>query len=155
MVEDFMSVRTRGKVQHLGSSVTGILKSDKDSFDALNVLFPSITASGVPKKAAIEVIESLESSPRELYSGGIMLIDPLSNDFEATLVLRTVFQDQDRQWIQAGAGVISQSLPDREFTETCEKLGTIAPYLVSQQVRTILPNRFDTDVSASLIAPRP
>ncbi|KAG9250125.1 salicylate synthetase [Emericellopsis atlantica] len=129
VVEDLMSVRTRGKVQHLGSAVAGKLQSNKDVWDALNVLFPSITASGIPKQAALKVIGSLESSPRELYSGGIIMMDPASNDFEATLVLRSVFQDQHRQWIQAGAGVISQSHAEREFTETCEKLATIAPFL--------------------------
>jgi salicylate synthetase len=51
--------------------------------------------------------------------------------FEATLVLRTVFQDQHRQWLQAGAGITALSNPDREFQETCEKLESIAPYVVT------------------------
>lgn len=135
-VEDLMSVRTRGRVQHLGSRVAGKLDKDKDFWDALNVLFPSITASGVPKEDALRAIESLEPRSRELYSGGIIMMDPSSNDCEATLVLRSVFQDSRRQWIQAGAGVISQSHADREFTETCEKLATIAPFLVKEQTCT-------------------
>ncbi|RAK93403.1 salicylate synthetase [Aspergillus costaricaensis CBS 115574] len=131
MVEDFMSVRVRGSVQHLGSRVCGRLSPDKDMWDAFNVLFPSITASGIPKKAAIDAISRLESQPRELYSGAILMIED-ENTMEAALVLRSVFQDRDRQWIQAGAGVIAESDPSRELTETCEKLASIAPFVVRE-----------------------
>lgn len=97
-VEDFMSVRERGSVMHLGSAVTGILSSDKDGWDAFNVLFPSITASGIPKDAAIAAIQHLESQPRELYSGSVLILDG-TKVFEATLVLRSVFQDSHRHWV--------------------------------------------------------
>ncbi|KAJ1328971.1 salicylate synthetase [Microdochium nivale] len=129
VVEDFMTVRPRGSVQHLGSRVAGNLAPGKDAWDAFNVLFPSITASGIPKNEALEAIQRLEERPRELYSGAVLLID--GPDFvEAALVLRTVFQDSSRQWLQAGAGVISQSNPQRELTETREKLSSIAPFVV-------------------------
>ncbi|KPM45294.1 hypothetical protein AK830_g1250 [Neonectria ditissima] len=128
-VEDFMSVRQRGSVQHLGSRVAGSLAPGKDAWDAFNVLFPSITASGIPKQAALQAIQRLEPQPRELYSGAVLLIGG-DGFFEATLVLRTIFQDDTRQWLQAGAGIISQSSPERELTETREKLASIAPYVV-------------------------
>lgn len=131
IIEDFMSVRPRGSVQHLGSSVSGTLAHSKDAWDAFNVLFPSITASGIPKELALDAIQRLENKPRELYSGAILLAK--GTDFlEAALVLRTAFQDCSRQWLQAGAGVISQSDPQREFTETGEKLASIAPFVVGQ-----------------------
>ncbi|KAE8150517.1 salicylate synthetase [Aspergillus avenaceus] len=130
-VEDLMSVRPRGSVQHLGSRVAGHLAPENDMWDALNVLFPSITASGIPKEKAIDAIERLEQRPRELYSGAVLMLeDP--NTIEAALVLRTVFQDVERQWIQAGAGVIAESKPERELTESCEKLASIAPYIMDQ-----------------------
>ncbi|KAJ5686159.1 hypothetical protein N7536_008778 [Penicillium majusculum] len=128
-IEDFMSIRTRGSVQHLGSRITGILSPEKDIWDAFDVVFPSITASGIPKHAALEAIQRLEDQPRELYSGAVIMIEDLES-FEAALVLRTVFQDRNRAWIQAGAGVISQSNPQRELTETCEKLASIAPFVI-------------------------
>lgn len=128
-IEDFMSIRTRGSVQHLGSRITGILSPEKDIWDAFDVVFPSITASGIPKHAALEAIQRLEDQPRELYSGAVTMIEDLES-FEAALVLRTVFQDRNRAWIQAGAGVISQSNPQRELTETCEKLASIAPFVI-------------------------
>ena len=127
VVEDLMSVRQRGSVQHLGSGVSGQLAEDKDAWDAFTMLFPSITASGIPKKAALNAIMQIEKTPRELYSGAILLLE--DTRFDAALVLRSVFQDSQRCWIQAGAGIIAQSTPERELTETREKLASIAPYL--------------------------
>lgn len=128
VVEDLMSVRQRGSVQHLGSGVSGQLAENKDAWDAFTVLFPSITASGIPKNAALNAIMQIEKTPRELYSGAILLLDDMR--FDAALVLRSVFQDSQRCWIQAGAGIIAQSTPERELTETREKLASIAPYLM-------------------------
>ncbi|MCV5359894.1 chorismate-binding protein, partial [Escherichia coli] len=73
VVEDLMSVRQRGSVQHLGSGVSGQLAENKDAWDAFTVLFPSITASGIPKNAALNAIMQIEKTPRELYSGAILL----------------------------------------------------------------------------------
>ncbi|MBT2748718.1 salicylate synthase [Lysobacter sp. ISL-50] len=130
-VNDFMSVRNRGSVQHLGSRVSGQLNADADAWDALDVLFPSITATGIPKRAAIAAIGRLEASPRELYSGAVLMIEG-ERRFEAALVLRAVYQDATRSWVQAGAGIIAQSNPHREFIETVEKLGSVAPYLAME-----------------------
>lgn len=128
IVEELMAVRDRGSVQHLGSRVSGRLADGKDGFDAFNVLFPAITASGIPKAPALDAIHRLEDRPRELYSGAVLLIDGMDT-FEGTLVLRTVFQHGEKRWIQAGAGIIDQSTPERELMETCEKLASIGPYL--------------------------
>ncbi|KAK6826772.1 hypothetical protein RU639_004570 [Aspergillus parasiticus] len=134
VVDDLMTVRPRGSVQHLGSSVSGTLSPDKDAWDAFNILFPSITCTGIPKQAALEGIGRLEKHPRELYSGAILLIeDP--ETWDAALVLRTVFQGLEKQWIQAGAGIVAQSSPGRELTETSEKLASIAPYVVAERIQ--------------------
>ncbi|KAH6712661.1 ADC synthase [Leptodontidium sp. MPI-SDFR-AT-0119] len=130
IVEELMAVRDCGSVQHLGSRVSGKLAEDKDGFDAFNVLFPAITASGIPKALVLDATHLLEDRPRELYSGAV-LIDGMDT-FEGTLVLRTVSQHGKKGWIQAGAGIIDQSTPERELTElteTCGKLASIAPYL--------------------------
>ncbi|KAG8425775.1 hypothetical protein J3459_009696 [Metarhizium acridum] len=135
VVEDFMTTRVRGNVQHLGSRVAGRLEQGKDGWDAFNVLFPSITASGIPKQDSLDAIERLETRPRELYSGAVLMIEE-TGLFEASLVLRTVFQSGDRRWVQAGAGVIDMSTPERELLETCEKLSTIAPFVVAAETAT-------------------
>lgn len=124
-----MVIKERGPVQHLGSSVGGTLSPSKDPWAAFNVIFPSITASGIPKPIALEAIDRLENTPRELYAGAVLFLQG-QDLFEATLCLRTVFQDPQKQWIQAGAGVISASTPERELTETHEKMASIAPFIV-------------------------
>jgi hypothetical protein len=137
-IRDFMSVRERGSVQHLGSKLISELEGDADCWSAFNTIFPSITATGIPKNAALEAVERLESRPRELYSGAVLKLgkENWGSSFEAALVLRSVFQDKNRSWIQAGAGIIEQSNPEREMTETMEKLASIAPYLIAVDVET-------------------
>ncbi|MFF2088668.1 salicylate synthase [Nocardia sp. NPDC058176] len=127
-VSDFMAVRERGSVQHLASTVRGVLALDRSSWDALEVLFPSVTASGIPKRAGVDSVFR-NDEPRGLYSGAVVAVSA-SGAFEATLVLRAVYQNGKGAWLRAGAGIVGQSRPEREFEETCEKLGSIAPYVV-------------------------
>ena len=93
------------------------------------MLFPSITASGIPKAPALEAIYRLEPQRRELYSGAVLMADS-GGALEAALALRSIFAEGDRAWIRAGAGIVGQSRPDREFEETCEKLASVAPFVV-------------------------
>lgn len=128
-VSEFMVVRERGSVQHLASTVRGELDPEAGPWRALAVLFPSITASGIPKAPAIEAVYRLEPGRRELYSGAVLTASS-DGELEATLALRTVFAEDGRSWLRAGAGVVGQSTPEREFTETCEKLASVAPFVV-------------------------
>ncbi|WP_067568406.1 salicylate synthase [Nocardia acidivorans] len=128
-VSDFMAVRERGSVQHLASTVKGRLAADRSPWDALETLFPSVTASGIPKAAGVDAVFRLDHDPRGLYSGAVVTISP-DGALEATLVLRAVYQTGAGAWLRAGAGVVGQSRPEREFEETCEKLGSVAPYVV-------------------------
>ena len=131
-VVDFMTVRERGSVQHLGSTVTGRLHASKNRMDALETLFPAVTASGIPKAASVDAILRLDDSPRELYSGAVVRFSA-DGGLDAALTLRTVYERDGRTWLRAGAGIIAASDPDREFEETCEKLTTLAPYLVARR----------------------
>lgn len=131
-VSEFMTVKPRGSVQHLASTVIGELARPHSAWDALEVLFPSVTASGIPKSPAIDAIYRLEATRRGVYSGAVVTASS-SGDLEAALVLRSVYRDEQRSWLRAGAGVVGQSNPEREFTETCEKLGSVAPYLVAEE----------------------
>ncbi len=131
-VVDFMTVRERGSVQHLGSTVTGRLDASKDRMDALETLFPAVTASGIPKAASVDAILRLDESPRELYSGAVVRFSS-DGGLDAALTLRTVYESNGRTWLRAGAGIIAASDPEREFEETCEKLATLAPHLVARR----------------------
>lgn len=130
-VDKFMATLERGSVQHLGSEVSGTLSAGKDAWHAFDELFPSITASGIPKAESIEAILHIETESRGLYSGAILMLD--EHNFEACLVLRSAFQDADKSWIQAGCGMVGLSTPEREFIETIEKFAGIAPYVVCEQ----------------------
>ena len=97
--------------------------------DALEALFPAVTASGIPKAAGIDAILRLDECPRGLYSGAVVMFTA-DGGLDAALALRSVYERDGRTWLRAGAGVIGVSDPDREFEETCEKLSCIAGYLV-------------------------
>jgi len=128
---DFMTVRERGSVQHLGSTVTGRLDAAKDRMDALETLFPAVTASGIPKAASVDAILRFDESPRELYSGAVVMFSA-DGGLDAALTLRSVYERDGRTWLRAGAGIIAASDPHREFEETCEKLAALAPHLVAR-----------------------
>jgi salicylate synthetase len=133
MVTDFMTVRERGSVQHLGSTVSARLDPSRDRMDALEALFPAVTASGIPKAAGFDAILRLDESPRGLYSGAVVMFSA-DGGLDAALTLRAAYERDGQTWLRAGAGIIEASAPDREFEETCEKLSTLAPYLVARRV---------------------
>ncbi|QPG70961.1 MULTISPECIES: salicylate synthase [Mycobacteriaceae] len=129
VVSDFMTVRERGSVQHLGSTVSGELSDQMNRMHALEALFPAVTASGIPKAESVDAIMRLDESPRGLYSGAVVMFSA-DGGMDAALTLRSAYEADGRTWLRAGAGIIAESTPDREFEETCEKLTTLAPYLV-------------------------
>lgn len=131
-VTDFMTVRERGSVQHLGSTVSGRLDPARNRMDALVALFPAVTASGIPKAPGIEAILRLDECPRSLYSGAVVMFSA-DGGLDAALTLRAAYEQDGRTWLRAGAGVIDASRPEREFEETCEKLATLAPYLIARR----------------------
>ena len=134
-ITEFMAVRERGSVQHLASTIRGTLAESTGPWHALTALFPPVTASGVPKAPAVEAIYRLEGhAHRGLYSGAVVSA-AADGSLEAALALRSVFSNAHRSWLRAGAGIVARSNPDREFEETCEKLASIAPYVVPAETQ--------------------
>lgn len=129
-IDEFMVVRARGSVQHLASRLHGQLAAGKSPWAAFAALFPAVTASGIPKRAAVASIMRHEPAPRGLYSGCVLTADA-DGRLDAALVLRSVFRQDDACWMQAGAGIVRDSTPNREWEETCEKLACVARYLRS------------------------
>jgi salicylate synthetase len=128
VVTDFMTVGERGSLQHLGSTVGARLYVSKDRMDALETLFPAVTASGIPKAESVDAILRLDEGPRGLYSRAVAMFSA-DGGVDAALALRSAYESDGQLWLRAGAGTIAASTPDREFEETCEKLTTLAPYL--------------------------
>lgn len=129
-VSEFMNVCQRGTVQHLGSRVKGQLQPTITCWHALNALFPAVTASGIPKRESIDAIGRFELQPRGLYSGSVFIADS-DGRLDAALVLRAFYQQGEQQWLQAGAGLVGLSTPERELEETREKLASAAMHLLT------------------------
>lgn len=83
----------------------------------------------MPKSAAYDLIRRHEPEPRGLYSGAVLMVSS-EGDLDAALVLRTVYRSRGRTWLRAGAGIVGESRPEREFEETCEKLRSVSRHLV-------------------------
>lgn len=139
-VEDFMAVKQRGSAQHIASRVRGRLSRGRSGWDALQMLFPAVTASGIPKAAAYERIVALEREPRGLYAGAVMCVAS-TGAMDAALVLRSLYERNGHAWLRAGAGIVAASRPSREYEETCEKLGSVAAHVVP--ARTVLMDAYD------------
>ncbi|MCJ7561115.1 anthranilate synthase component I [Candidatus Bathyarchaeota archaeon] len=119
-VPEFMKVHRYSHVQHIVSQVVGDLKEDCECYDALRAVFPAGTVSGAPKVRAMEIIEELEPTRRGPYAGAVGYFSYNGNaDFAITI--RTLFADKDKAYIQAGAGIVADSSPEREWFETDHK----------------------------------
>jgi anthranilate synthase component 1 len=119
-VDDFMDVVRYSHVMHLRSTVTGTIRDDVSSVDVLRATFPAGTLSGAPKVRAMEIIDELEPTRRGLYGGGIGYLDAAGN-IDLCIAIRTVLLRGGRAYVQAGAGVVADSVPEREYEETRNK----------------------------------
>jgi anthranilate synthase component 1 len=119
-VENLMNVEKFSHVQHLVSYLFSELRDDCDEFDALAACFPAGTVSGAPKVRAIEIIQKLEPSPRDVYSGAVGYLD-YSGNLDTCIAIRTLVLEDGEAKIQAGAGIVADSVPESEFEETVNK----------------------------------
>ena len=119
-VEGFAHVERFSHVMHLVSNVRGTLAKDYDAFDLLRAVFPAGTLSGAPKVRAMELIAEYEKSPRGIYGGAAGYFS-LTGDMDFAIVIRTLVQEGDRVTMRAGAGIVADSDPEREYDETIHK----------------------------------
>ncbi|HNO08741.1 MAG TPA: chorismate-binding protein, partial [Methanoregulaceae archaeon] len=119
-VPEFMEIEKFSHVQHIVSRVCGTVAEGKDRFDALASCFPAGTVSGAPKIRAMQIIADLEPSPRGLYAGavGYCGFDDL---LEFAIAIRTVRVKGGLAEFSTGAGIVADSVPEREFEETVQK----------------------------------
>ena len=119
-VEELMSVERYSKVQHLVSSLSARLAGGRDRFDALAACFPAGTVTGAPKVRAMEIIEELEPDERGVYAGAILYADYAGN-LDSCIAIRTIVLKNDLASVQAGAGIVADSIPEFEYEETLHK----------------------------------
>jgi anthranilate synthase component 1 len=123
-VEDFQSVLKYSHLQHIESTVTGLLRDDCDQFDATRAIFPAGTLSGAPKIRAMEIINDLETAARGIYGGGVGYYS-INGDADFAIVIRTVIIKDGTSYIQAGAGIVADSEPTYEYNETERKMAAM------------------------------
>ncbi|MBU2617187.1 MAG: anthranilate synthase component I [Euryarchaeota archaeon] len=120
-VDELCSVEKYSHVQHIVSNITAKLRKDKNAFDVLRATFPAGTVSGAPKIRAMEIIEELEKDKRGPYAGAVGYFD-FSGNLDFAITIRTMFALGKKAHFQAGAGIVADSVPEREFYETEHKL---------------------------------
>jgi anthranilate synthase component I len=118
--ERLMFVERYSHVMHIASSLRGRLRDDVDCFDALMACFPAGTLSGAPKVRAMEIIDELEPTRRGIYAGAILYLD-FSGNLDSCIGLRTLVAKNGRAYVQAGAGIVADSVPETEFEESANK----------------------------------
>jgi len=119
-VSEFMRIEKYSHVMHIVSDVTGKVSKGKDQYDLLRATFPAGTVTGAPKIRAMEIIDELENTKRGPYSGAIGYFS-FSGNIDTCITIRTIVIKDNQAFIQAGAGIVADSIPAREYQETLNK----------------------------------
>ena len=132
-ISDVMVIERYSHVMHITSNVTGQLTEDRDAFDALAACLPAGTVSGAPKVRAMQVIDELEPHRRGPYAGAVGYID-FAGNMDTCIALRTIVIQNDTAYVQAGAGIVADSVPEHEYEETLNKArGLLKTIEITQQ----------------------
>src|SRR5439155_18812832 len=119
-VEDLMTIERYSHVQHLETSLRARLRDGLDRFDALASCFPAGTVTGAPKIRAMEIIKELEPDRRGIYAGAVLYMDYAEN-LDSCIAIRTIELRNGKASVQAGAGIVADSVPEHEYAETVNK----------------------------------
>ena len=118
--ESLMEIKRFSHVQHIVSHVVGKISEEKDMFDAFRAVFPAGTVSGAPKVRAMEIIDELETESRGPYAGAVGYFS-FNNCCDFAIAIRSIFINDSKGFVQSGAGIVSDSIPENEFKETEHK----------------------------------
>ena len=119
-VTGFMQTERYSKVMHLVSDVKGELRDEKNALDALMAVLPAGTLSGAPKVRAMELIDEFEKHKRGIYGGTVGYLS-FDGNIDTCIAIRTVLFKNNKAYVQAGAGIVADSVAEKEFTETKNK----------------------------------
>jgi len=119
-VRDLMFVERYSHVMHLVSAVEGTLRQDLTAVDAFAACFPAGTLTGAPKVRAMEILEELEPVRRGLYGGSVLYAD-FAGNLDSCIAIRTMLMKGKKAYVQAGAGIVADSVPESEYEECLNK----------------------------------
>ncbi|MCM1193275.1 MAG: anthranilate synthase component I [Butyrivibrio sp.] len=123
-VEKYMSVERYSHVMHLGSTVSGIIREDRDALDAVDAILPAGTLSGAPKLRACEIINELENNKRGIYGGAIGYIS-FTGSLDTCIAIRLAFSKNGKVFVRSGAGIVADSVPEKEYRECIQKAAAV------------------------------
>ncbi len=119
-VEKYMSIERFSHVMHIGSTVSGQIREDIGALDAVGAVLPAGTLSGAPKIRACEIINELENNKRGIYGGAIGYID-FTGNMDTCIAIRIAFKKNGKVFIRSGAGIVADSVPEKEYQECINK----------------------------------
>ncbi len=128
-VLDYMMIHKYSKIMHITSEVEGNISSKHDALDAIEAILPAGTLSGAPKIRACEIIEELEKEPRGIYGGAIGYID-FSGNMDTCIAIRMAVKKDDKVYVQAGGGIVADSIPENEYEESENKAKAVMESII-------------------------
>ena len=123
-VEKYMGIERFSHVMHIGSTVSGRIREDRDSVDVVDAILPAGTLSGAPKIRACEIIAELEGRKRGIYGGAVGYLD-FAGNIDTCISIRLAYKKNGRVCVQSGAGIVADSVPEKEFEECMNKAGAV------------------------------
>jgi anthranilate synthase component 1 len=127
-VERFHIIQRFSHVMHIGSTVRGTIRKDKDALDAIDSILPAGTLSGAPKLMACRLIDRLENNKRGIYGGAIGYID-FSGNLDTAIAIRIAYKKNGKVFVRSGAGIVSDSVPEKEYQECLNKAAAVVKAL--------------------------
>lgn len=119
-VEKYLSIERFSHVMHIGSTVEGQMRQDKTALDAVDAVLPAGTLSGAPKLRACEIINELENNKRGIYGGAIGYLD-FTGNMDTCIAIRLAFKKNNKVFVRSGAGIVADSVPEKEYQECINK----------------------------------
>lgn len=129
-VSQYKIIQRYSRIMHITSEVEGKLRKDKDALDTIEALLPAGTLSGAPKIRACEIIEELEKEPRGIYGGAIGYID-FTGNMDVCIAIRMAVKKNDRVYVQSGAGIVADSIPEKEYEESANKANAVIEAIIA------------------------
>jgi anthranilate synthase component 1 len=131
-VVKYLSIERFSHVMHIGSEVESRIKADKSALDAIRAVLPAGTLSGAPKIRACEIINALENNKRGIYGGAVGYIS-LSGNMDTCIAIRIAFKKNGKVFIRSGAGIVADSIPEKEFQECRDKMQAVINALTAAE----------------------
>lgn len=127
-VEKYMEIQRFSHVMHIGSTVCGQIRRDRDALDAIAAVLPAGTLSGAPKIRACEIINELEDNKRGIYGGAIGYLD-FTGNMDTCIAIRIAFKKNNKVFVRSGAGIVADSVPKTEYQECLNKARAVTAAL--------------------------